>query len=51
MSFLLLDLLHMYMLLKSAPNGLSHMVSELEGHIKETGLGMIKSITEGNVSE
>ena len=40
----------MYLLLKSAPDGLSHMVNELENHIKETGLAMIKSIKDGNVS-
>lgn len=41
----------MYLLLKSAPDGLSHMVNELEKHIKETGLAMIKGIRDGNVSE
>jgi len=45
-----LDLLHMYMLLKSAPDGLSHMVNELEQHIRGTGLDMIRGIREGNVS-
>ena len=41
----------MYMLLKSAPDGLSHMVNELEHHIRETGMDMIKGIREGNVNE
>ena len=39
----------MYMLLKSVPNGLVHMVNELGQHIKETGLGMVREIKEGNV--
>uniref|UniRef100_H2YFG2 Cullin family profile domain-containing protein n=1 Tax=Ciona savignyi TaxID=51511 RepID=H2YFG2_CIOSA len=43
------DLLHMYMLLKSVANGLTHMVSELEAHIKETGLELVKGIKEGNI--
>ncbi|CAK8696090.1 cullin-2-like [Clavelina lepadiformis] len=45
------DLLHMYMLLKTSTDGLRHMVYELEAHIKETGLELIKGIGDGNVSQ
>nr|CAB3234693.1 cullin-2 [Phallusia mammillata] len=42
------DLLHMYMLLKSAPDGLDNMVTELEAHIKEVGLDQIKAMHGAN---
>jgi len=41
----------MYLLLKSAPEGLSHMALELEAYIRESGLEQIRAIDGGNVGE